>query len=231
MNKSFTQLAVAILISTSLAACGGGSSQGDGGPPMIVNEDGTSTFDSTQLGTNLASLPIEALNEAETASLTYLREEEKLALDVYTQLDSIWGASIKVFGNIAKSEATHTETVRQLLLRYNLTDPSVNLGSGRFVNATLQGLYDSLVSQGTTSLSAALQVGAAIEEIDIVDIRNALVGIDNQDIRLVYDNLEKGSRNHLRAFVKNLDQQGVTYSPQYLDADAYNAIISTPTER
>jgi hypothetical protein len=72
MNKSLTQLAVAILISTSLAACGGGTSQGHGGPPMIVNEDGTSTFDSTQLGTNLASLPIEALNEAETASLTYL---------------------------------------------------------------------------------------------------------------------------------------------------------------
>lgn len=231
MNKSITQLAVAILISASLAACGGDTTQGNGGPPMTVNEDGTSTFDSTQLGTNLASLPIEALNEAETASLAYLREEEKLALDVYTQLDSIWGASIKVFGNIAKSEATHTEAVRQLLLRYNLTDPSVNLGSGRFVNATLQGLYDSLVSQGTASLSAALQVGAAIEELDIVDIREALVGIDNQDIRLVYDNLEKGSRNHLRSFVKNLDKQGVTYIPQYLDADAYNAIISTPTER
>lgn len=231
MNKSITQLAAAILISASLAGCGGGTTQGNGGPPMTVNEDGTSTFDSTQLGTTLANLPIETLNEAETASLTYLREEEKLALDVYTQLDSIWGASIKVFGNISKSEATHTEAVRQLLLRYNLTDPSVNLGSGRFVNATLQGLYDSLVSQGTASLSAALQVGAAIEELDILDIRQALVGIDNQDIRLVYDNLEKGSRNHLRSFVKNLDKQGVTYSPIYLSADAYTAIVTTPTER
>ena len=231
MNKSITQLAVAIVISASLAACGGGTSQGNGGPPMTVNEDGTSTFDSTQLGTNLASLPIEALNEAETASLTYLREEEKLALDVYTQLDSIWGASIKVFGNISKCEATHTEAVRQLLLRYNLTDPSVNLGSGRFVNATLQGLYDSLVSQGTAALSAALQVGATIEELDLVDIEQGLQGIDNQDIRLVYDNLAKGSRNHLRSFVKNLDKQGVTYSPIYLSADAYTAIVTTPTER
>ena len=231
MNKSITQLAVAILISASLVACGGDTTQGNGGPPMIVNEDGTSTFDSTQLGIALASLPIEALNEAETASLAYLREEEKLALDVYTQLDSLWGTSIKVFGNISKSEATHTEAVRQLLLRYNLTDPSVNLGSGRFVNATLQGLYDSLVSQGTASLIAALQVGATIEELDLVDIEQGLQGIDNQDIRLVYDNLAKGSRNHLRSFVKNLDNQGVTYSPIYLSAEAYTAIITTPTER
>jgi hypothetical protein len=64
-----------------------------------------------------------------------------------------------------------------------------------------------------------------------VDIRQALVGIDNQDIRLVYENLEKGSRNHLRSFVNNLQQRGVTYSPQYLDAAAYTAIVTSPTER
>lgn len=231
MKKSITQLAMAILISASLVACGGDTTQGNGGPPLTVNEDGTSSFDSTQLAANLASLPIEALNEAETTSLTYLREEEKLALDVYTQLNSTWGASIRVFGNIANSEATHTEAVRQLLLRYNLTDPTLNLGAGRFFNATLQSLYTTLVNQGATSLIAALQVGAAIEELDIMDIRQALVGIDNQDIRLVYENLEKGSRNHLRSFVNNLQQRGVTYSPQYLDAAAYTAIVTSPTER
>ncbi len=78
---------------------------------------------------------------------------------------------------------------------------------------------------------AALQVGAAIEEIDLVDIEAALLNIDNQDIRMVYDNLAKGSRNHLRSFVKNLEQQNVVYVPQYLSVTAYNAIVTTPTER
>lgn len=220
-----------MFLAASLTACGGDSTQGNGGPPIVVNEDGTTSFDSTQLASNLASLPIETLNEAEATSLAYLREEEKLALDVYTQLDSIWGTSIKMFGNISKSETTHTEAVRQLLLRYQLDDPALNLGSGRFVNATLQNLYNNLVQQGSTSLVAALQVGAAIEELDIQDIQQALVGIDNQDIRLVYDNLAKGSRNHLRSFVKNLDKQGMTYSPQYLSTETYTAIVTTPTER
>ena len=74
-------------------------------------------------------------------------------------------------------------------------------------------------------------MGAAIEEIDMIDINTALLNIDNQDIRLIYDNLLKGSRNHLRSFVNTLLNQGVTYVPQYMDALAYAVIVSTPIER
>ena len=77
----------------------------------------------------------------------------------------------------------------------------------------------------------ALKVGAAIEEIDMIDINKALLGIDNQDIVLVYQNLLKGSRNHLRSFVSNLALQGVTYVPQYMPAADYQAIINAPIER
>ena len=77
----------------------------------------------------------------------------------------------------------------------------------------------------------ALKVGAAIEEIDMIDINKALLGIDNQDIVLVYQNLLKGSRNHLRSFVANLVNQGVTYVPQYMGVVDYSAIIATPIER
>jgi len=74
-------------------------------------------------------------------------------------------------------------------------------------------------------------VGAAIEEIDIIDLKKALLEIDNQDIVLVYQNLLKGSRNHLRAFVNALAGQGVTYAPQYMALADFQAIISTPMER
>jgi hypothetical protein len=66
-----------------------------------------------------------------------------------------------------------------------------------------------------------------IEEIDILDIQKELdENVNNEDIAFVYENLMRGSRNHLRAFVKNLQRQGVSYTPQYLDESVINEIIS-----
>ncbi len=173
---------------------------------------------------------MEALNVTEKDSLLFMREEEKLAHDVYAQLDLRWGSGTRTFGNIANSEATHTEAVRQLLLRYSVADPSPP-AAGQFQNLVLQGLYTQLTTAGALSLGDALKVGAAIEEIDMVDINKAMLGIDNQDISLVYQNLLKGSRNHLRAFVGSLANLGITYVPQYMPVADYQLIITTPMER
>jgi hypothetical protein len=197
---------------------------------LTVDSNGVSNFNSTALGSALASVAKESLNSKELESLAFMREEEKLAHDVYAYLDSLY-RYINVFGNISNSESTHTEAVRQLLIRYEQTDPAANLAAGIYVNATLQTLYTQLVTRGAVSITEALRVGAAIEEIDIMDIQNALPGIDNQDIILVYESLLKGSRNHLRAFAKSLQQQGVVYEPQYLPVDQYNAIVNSAIER
>jgi hypothetical protein len=234
MSISIKTLSVALLIPLVLSACGGGGSDspvGNGGPPMVVDANGVSTFDSTALNTSLLALPIETLTLAEQDSLLFMREEEKLAQDVYTQLNAIWSSQTRVFGNIAESEATHTEAVRQLLLRYNLPDPNATRSAGVYQNATLQGLYTQLVVSGNTSLVDALKVGGAIEEIDILDLQKGMLGIDNQDIILVYDSLLKGSRNHLRSFTSTLANRGVTYVPQYMAVADYQAIVSTPIER
>ena len=168
---------------------------------------------------------------AEKDSLAFMREEEKLAHDVYAQLDLRWSANTRVFGNIAKSETTHAEAVRQLLLRYSLSDPAATSAVGQFQNTTLQGLYTQLAASGSLSLTDALKAGAAIEEIDMIDINKALLSIDNQDIVLVYQNLLKGSRNHLRSFVNNLATQGIAYVPQYMPLAEYQAIVNAPMER
>jgi hypothetical protein len=203
---------------------------GNGPAALTVDSNGVSSFNGTVLGSSLASLAKEDLNSKEQESLAFMREEEKLAHDVYAYLDSLY-RYINVFGNIANSESTHTEAVRQLLVRYEQSDPASNLAAGVYANATLQGLYTQLVTRGMSSVTEALKVGAAIEEIDIMDIQNALPAIDNQDIRLVYDSLLKGSRNHLRAFTKSLKQQGVIYVPQYLPVDQYNVIVNSAIER
>lgn len=40
----------------------------------------------------------------------------------------------------------------------------------------------------------------------------------------------KGSRNHLRAFISQLSGQGVTYTPQYITQEEFDAIIDSPLE-
>jgi len=178
----------------------------------------------------IASLPLEPLNDAEKSSLLFMREEEKLARDVYDYLYLKW--SLQIFDNISTSEQPHMDAILELLNRYELEDPAKQDESGSFVNSDLQKLYTDLTKVGTTSIVDALKVGAAIEEIDILDLNNALdVDVDNQDITIVYENLMKGSRNHLRSFVKTLGNQGVIYQPQYLTKEEYDAIINSDMER
>ncbi len=174
-------------------------------------------------GTDITTIPASDLSAEETAALLYMREEEKLARDVYNALFTVWGQP--TFSNIASSEQQHMDQIKLLLDRYGLTDPA--LDPGKFTDPTLQALYDQLVSQGSASLVDALKVGAAIEEIDILDLQARLALTDNADLQLVFNNLMKGSYNHLNAFAGVLTQQtGEVYQPQYLTAEAYQAIVT-----
>jgi hypothetical protein len=164
------------------------------------------------------------LSAEEAAALLFMREEEKLAHDVYVTLYEQWGQP--TFQNIAASEQAHTDSVKALLDRYGLEDPA-SAQVGVFTNPDLQALYTELVARGSQSLAEALKVGGAIEEIDILDLQERLAQTDNADIQQVFNNLLKGSTNHLRAFTGALQAQtGETYQPQYLSAEAYQALLS-----
>ncbi len=177
----------------------------------------------------ILNLPSDSVSQDEANGLAYMREEEKLARDVYITLYQVWGQ--RVFNNISNSEQMHTNAIKTLIEKYNLTDPVVNDSVGVFQNEVLQGLFYQLTDTGRVSLINALKVGALIEEIDILDLQKELDEyVDNEDIQYVYENLMRGSRNHLRAFVRNLQAQGVIYSPVKLDIDTYNAIIESGWE-
>lgn len=164
------------------------------------------------------------LTEPEISDLSFMREEEKLAHDVYVYLYDRW--ELNVFQNIAGSEQTHANTILALLNQYGIPDPAEGLAAGQFNNPDLQELYNQLVQQGSMSLADAIKVGAAIEEIDILDLREAITYTNQADILLAYENLLQGSYNHLRAFANTLRQQsGETYQPQYLSTEDYQAII------
>ena len=101
---------------------------------------------------------------------------------------------------------------------------------GSFENETLQNLYDSLTSLGSTDLESAFMVGALIEEVDINDLNLAIESLDNEGVIVVYQNLNKGSRNHLRSFYMKITSTGIDYKPQILEENYFNAIVNSDME-
>jgi hypothetical protein len=163
------------------------------------------------------------LSPAEEEALIFMREEEKLAHDVYTVMYKQWG--LPIFLNISRSEQAHTEAVKTLLDKYAVPDPASE-EFGVFTNQELQALYDELISQGSQSLTEALRVGAAIEEIDILDLQERLADTESGDVLRVFNNLLRGSFNHLKAFTSTLAAQtGETYQPQIMSVDDFQAKI------
>lgn len=170
------------------------------------------------------------LSSDEKDGLLFMREEEKLARDSYLVLYDLWG--LEVFANIAGSEQSHTDSVEKLLDKYRLEDPVTDeLNIGNFVNEALQALYDGLMDDGDESELAGLMVGGFIEETDITDIQAWMDLADNADIISVYESLMCGSRNHLRAFVAQIESMGVVYHAQSLTQKEVNDIVDSPIER
>lgn len=167
---------------------------------------------------------------AEIAGIIFMREEEKLARDVYLQLAELW--EMNIFSNITQSEATHMDAVLTLIDMKGLADPVLGMEVGEFQNQELQTLYDTLVAQGGESLADALLVGAAIEEIDILDLQEFLAETEDASVSEVYQNLLKGSINHLQSFVRTYERQtGEEYQPQYLTEEAFQEMISMSSSR
>jgi hypothetical protein len=193
----------------------------------VPEEDYATPLDAAVLQETIASTSPGALNEREQEDILFMQEEEKLARDVYQNLYDQW--NLPVFANIGAAEQTHIDSVGVLVDRYGLSSLMTET-PGVFTDPTLQALYDDLVTEGSASTSAALRVGALIEEVDIEDLDNAITRTDKEDIILVYENLMRGSRNHLRSFIQNLDRSGEIYTPQILSSEDYERIISSSIE-
>ncbi|MCA9124484.1 MAG: DUF2202 domain-containing protein [Planctomycetaceae bacterium] len=153
-------------------------------------------------GQGIGGFTTGTLSSVESQGLTYMRQEEKLARDVYLTLGEQW--NLPIFANIAKAESRHMAAIGGLLARYNLADPVAIDVRGQFTDQKFTKMYEDLVASGAQSLADALRVGIQIEELDIADLQADLNTARQQDIRNVYQNLLKGSQQHLRAFTAQL---------------------------
>lgn len=157
-----------------------------------------------------AATSLTELSEAEIATLKWMREEEKLARDVYIELNAFWPAQI--FVNIAESEQRHFDALGEKLELYGIEDPATDQ-IGVFTDPALQALHDELLALGVVSRVAALEVGVTIEETDMIDLQAAIDGTTSVPLRVTYENLLKGSEHHLASFIKELEAAGIVYEP------------------
>ena len=169
-----------------------------------------------------------ALTHEEIDDLLFLREEEKLARDVY--LYSYNKYNVQIFKNISNSEIQHMNNVLQLLNKYNLQD-SASPNIGEFNNVTLQSIYNELIIQSDISLLEALKVGDKIEDLDIRDIGLNEARTSKLDILSLYSTLKCGSRNHLRNFNNQVLQNNGFYIPEFISQEEFNDIISTSNKK
>lgn len=169
------------------------------------------------------------MSDAEAATLMFMREEEKLARDVYITLFEQW--EHPVFNNISGSEQRHMDSMKSKIDKYGLADPVTDDTVGVFQDGALATLYQELIGRGSISLVEALYVGAYIEELDIEDLQQAIEASTHDDVISAYENLMRGSRNHLRAFVGQIENLGIVYEAQLMDQDEVDEIVDSATER
>lgn len=206
----------------------------------------------TLLTAPLATPAMAAPDANEATHLTFMREEEKLARDVYLTLADMY-PNAGVFANIGTgSEQTHTDTMRDKLAQYGLPDPnpntnnlpgSIGVFTGADYGAYFTEKYNALVNWGSNSELDALYAGAFIEELDMHDIVmcpsivQEIKGIGHEDCGLEYtderplinsyNSLLDGSESHLRSYVGQIEAIiGVgNYEAQYLPQSTVDAIL------
>lgn len=167
------------------------------------------------------------LTSEEEYSLLYMREEEKLARDVYVYLFERY--NLDIFENISASEQKHMDFVLDLMSEYGLDDNAA-LAYGEFNNHELQLLYDELIAKGSLSLYDALIVGATIEDVDIYDLNSAYEETIKTDLIDLYGTLLCASKNHMRAFTDRVSKEGPDYVPQFISQEEYDLILAASHE-
>ena len=181
-SQSATQASESSEQSSSVQA-GNGHQGGPGGPGSGA---GTQT---PQVGT---------LSQTEKDLLTFGREEERMAQDLYLAFDETY--DMRVFSTIASSETHHFSILGAAIEQSGVTDPSAGRAAGSFAFPAIQDLYDAWLDQGQASAKSAVEAAIELEKRDIADLELAISQTDDPGLKQIFENLKAASENHLSAF-------------------------------
>lgn len=188
---------------------------------ISVNADGVTMFNTSNVVPSFETTA--ELTSDEIEFLYAVREDEKLARDIYNSFYSLYAS--KPMSNIAKAEENHIAAVERLFYFYSINYPAVG-EAGVFADATRQSYYNELISKGTTLLDA-YKAAAYLEEKDIADYEAVLPSITNPNIKLVIEHLIKGSINHFKATLRQIDALGGEYQAAVLSQERYTEIVNS----
>lgn len=169
-------------------------------------------------------------DSALTAELTFARDEERMARDLYRALADKYDGALP-FSRITLSEQQHFDAVGTLLTRYGTADPAEGKKAGTYADPKIQDLYDGWVADGQKSLDAAYDVGVALEKRDVADLKNTLAADLPADVKQVFTALLNASEHHLTAFEAAADGktlgtqqgQGRGYGPGMMNGQGNGA--------
>lgn len=165
------------------------------------------------------------LSEKEISAILYMREEEKLARDVYRTLYAIWPSN--VFYNIPVSEEGHMDVFGQLITQYRLEDPIKNNAEGVYSNPVFTRLFQELTKKGRKSYVDALKVGALIEDKNMHNLIAHGSETEKADLKMVYSTVLAQSQRHMAAFIRNLRREGGAYSPKYITQEQFKEALGS----
>ena len=141
------------------------------------------------------------LTQQDAASILLLREEEKLARDVYLTLSEKW--NVPVFKNIAQAEARHMSVMKMLVDRYGLEDPVKDDTVGTFTSPEFRQVVSGTCGFRFRLAGRRIQGRREDRGTGYQGFAGFTGNVQSTDVRRVYQNLLRASENHLRAFSAN----------------------------
>jgi hypothetical protein len=157
----------------------------------------------SQASASPVAAPSATADSTLTSALTFSREEERMARDLYAALAAKYDGA-RPFSMITNSEDRHFDAMGTLIERYDVTDPSAGKAAGTYTIPAIQDLYDSWLAEGKTSLASASRVGVELEQRDIADLNKSIAADLPADVDTVLGQLLKGSQNHLAAYQRGV---------------------------
>lgn len=189
---------------------------------LSVDADGVSTLTRANVAPVLGvTAPLSA---DEIEFLFAIREDEKVARDLYTSFSALYPASVQI-AKIKTAEDSHIACIEAVLDYYEISYPAMT-ATGVFEDAERQALYNDLVDKSATLLET-FGTMAVIEEETVLAYKSVQSEITNENISLVVANMIKASSNHLKAAVRQITALGGSYTPSYLSAEEFDAIINS----
>ncbi|HIP34154.1 MAG TPA: DUF2202 domain-containing protein [Bacteroidia bacterium] len=169
---------------------------------------------------------INELTESEKKAIIHMREEEKMARDIYRTLSKTTDS--KVFVNIPISENKHMDVFHQLIDRYDLADPVIDEANiGTFTDPEFTKLFNTLVEKGKLSDKDAYEAGLMVEDLNMYNLLKYSSETEKADLKLAYDTLFKQSRHHMAAFNRQLEKVGGKYTPTYITMEQFEEAINS----